>query len=202
MLNANVPCFISVPNPENKRVLIPGKVLQVSGEGISVQFEEPVNAAPGSEVTLFGELRGKFHQQPAKISAITSGGAKPVLQVTTTGEPVSAESRGAFRVSVVSQDLSLTVNNQPAKLADLSADGIAILSGKPLAVGTSVEIDLQIESIFAKGSLRVQTEKKTPGGQLRYGLYAAERKGPMRKSLEALTSLMQRRQLQRLARAA
>lgn len=202
MLTPNAPCFLAVPNPENTRTLIPGKVQQVNGQNCAVVFDEKVGVPAGAEVTLYADLHGKFHQQAAKVTALLASVPNPILQFTTVGEPVSAESRGAFRVGVVSQNITLTVGKKQAILADISPDGMAIITDQPLTVGTSVDIDLKIESVFAKGSLRVQTEKKTPGGQLRYGLFAADRKGQMRKSLEALSALMQRRQLQRMARAA
>jgi hypothetical protein len=66
-----------------------------------------------------------------------------------------------------------------------------------------VDIDLSIESIYARGTLHVVAEKKLEGGKFRYGLRAgAEKKSGIRKSLEALTNLLHRRQIQRLARAA
>jgi hypothetical protein len=208
MLSNNTACFMSVPNPENKRMLVGGKTqpnaANVSGKNVfTIRFTEPVNMKAGADVTILADMRGKFHQQAGSLMRIEESGDQPLLLVQMTGEPVNCEARNCYRVSVAAQNINMTIDKQPnCTLADISSEGLAAITSQPLTVGTSVDVDLSVEGIYARGALRVQTEKKLPNGKIRYGLLAPERKSPIRKSLEALSSLMQRRQLQRMARAA
>lgn len=203
MLAINTPCHIAIPNPENRRVLVPGKVLELPAGRCVAAFEQPVTLPPGTETFLYAEWRGKFHQQAARVAAVRTEGPTPVLELERIGEPVNCESRGCYRVSVVSQELTVELGRiGPCLLADVSAEGVSIITPRRLQIGASVQMDLLEENVRATGSLRVQSEKELPGGKMRYGLHAPESRSMLRRSLEALSVLMQRRQLKRLAGAA
>jgi hypothetical protein len=245
MLSPNGPCFVSVPNAKNQRILHAAKVIELVGrEGAVVRLEEELAFEPGADVTVYAELRGKFHQQPAKVTGLRTpatgtantentkpGNAKPAaktpansknapqpaaddntpaatlngpaVELVLVGQPVNCEARGTYRVGVASQDIRLAAGKQVnCLLTDISAEGLSVITPQPLQVGTSIDVNLSVDGIYAFGPVRVQTEKKLPSGQLRYGLYAPEKKSQLRKSLETLSALLQRRQLRRMSRAA
>lgn len=202
MLSRNLSCFVSVPNPENRRVLVPGKVLELNGQAVAVEFDEALALAPGAEVLLFAEFRQKFHQQGATVVTLREGSAKPTVEFNLVGEPVNCEGRETYRVSAVAYTIPVTVGKSIGQLADVSVDGLAVISPTPLQVGQTVQVKFVFDVFHFEGTLRVQTEKKLPSGKVRYGLFAAERKGPARRSLEAISAQLQRLQLRRLSRAA
>ena len=126
------------------------------------------------------------------------------ITVRASGQPVDCDARGSYRVCVASQNIGMVVGKQPnCTLADVSPEGMAVITNAPLHVGGETEIDLSIEGIYARGVLAVVSERKLDGGKFRYGLRAGgDKKSPMRRSLEAVSNLLHRRQVQRLARAA
>lgn len=222
MLSVSAQCFVLIPNTQNSRVLHPGKVLSVAGNltgAAVVQFEEDPGLAPDAEVVLCAEWKGKFHQQGARVKSIapptvaTAGTAsaaneapasaandKLTIEFQRSGEPVNCESRGIYRVSVATQEVRITVGKQlNCLLTDVSAEGISAIVNQPLKVGSTVEINISVESIFAQGVVRVQSEKQLAGGKLRYGFHAPEKKSQLRRSLESISNLMQRRQLRRMS---
>lgn len=204
MLKNNAPCFIATPPvTDEQRTLVSATVQQTQGESATIQTSDAIEIRPGSELVVFAEFSGKLHQQPAKVTTVDSPAAR-TIGIKLVGEPVNCDFRGSYRVSVASGNIPVVVGKQPnCTVADISPEGVAVITSSPLTVGQTVDIDLSIESIYARGTLHVVAEKKLEGGKFRYGLRAgAEKKSGIRKSLEALTNLLHRRQIQRLARAA
>lgn len=216
MLTLNDPCFVAVAQKPEQRVLIAGSVRllrplppgapSIASPAAVVALDLPVNVKPGGELTVFAEVRGKLHQQRATVVSVTAGGdhhAAQTLEIQPQTVPELCDYRAAHRVSVATLNLSVRVGQQAnCKLLDISADGLGVVAPNPLPVGQQVEIDLSAQGIYARGSLKVQTETKLADGGYRYGLHAPEKKSPIRRSLDALANLFQRRQVQRMARAA
>lgn len=204
MIALQQPCFISLPSQTNQRVLIPGKAIALENNTqCTIEFEESIELATEGDVTLYAEWRAKFHQQAGKVIGPVEGAAKPTFNFSRAGEPVNCESRGCYRVSVVSQGYTGAVGPQKTTLlADVSVEGISVITPKPVKLGTMIEVAFRVEDVVIAGLLRVQGEKTLPDSRLRYGLYAFEKKSPIRKSLESLSAILQRGQLRRLARAA
>ncbi len=202
MLSTNSACFVSIPNPQNKRVLIPGRVSRLEENRAFADFDESIAVQDGSELTLYAEWRGKFYQQPARLVSRSTADGATIVEIERLGEPVNCESRSIYRVSVASQGLFAIVDRQSnCVLTDISSEGVSIIARKPLEVGRAVKVMFTVEGTKIDGELRVQTEKKLANGTLRYGLYAAEKRSALRKGLETLSIQLQRLQLRRLSAA-
>lgn len=202
MLTANQPCFIAIPNPQNRRVLIPGNVTNLDGDAsCQVAFEEPLTVAPGEEVSLFARWQNQFHQQSAKVRAVESRAGKPLITFERVGRPVNSESRSCDRVNTGAHRIPMTVGPQTnCILADVSVDGISAIVAQPLMVGMMVDIELLVNSVLVRGQARVQSEKTLESGRLRYGLYVTDKQ--LGKSVQTLAGLLQWQQLQRRRGAA
>lgn len=216
MLTASEPCFVAVSSLPDQRVLVAGKVQRlhplppnapsIASPAAVLSLDLPVDVKKGGEVTVFAEIRGKLHQQTATVLSVAAGtgaNAGQVIEVQPQTEAELCDCRAVHRVLVADLGITLNVGKQPnCKLLDIGADGIGVVTANPLPAGELVEIDLSAQGIYARGGLRVQTEKKLSDGTYRYGLCTPERKSPIRRSLEALANLFQRRQVQRHSRAA
>ena len=208
MLSVGLSCLILLPNEQNKRLLIPGKVLELQGDDAIVELEEPLGLEVGCETSAFAEWRGKFFQQGITIAPmIVAEGAAPaspnIVRFTRVGEAVSAESRGSYRVSVATCELFAHVGDQTrCHVVDISPEGCAVICSQPLTVGQTVEVGFSFDGMTVGGEMKVQTVKELRNGKLRFGLFAHDKKSTSRKALQNLSIIMQRLQLKRLAGAA
>lgn len=201
MLQVGKACYLLVGGTGTQKILKVGKVAGVQEKVFTVEFEEKVAPEVGSDVTLFAEMKGKFFQTAAKVALRGEDPEKVSFGFEPFGQPVSAEQRSNFRVSTVTAELPIRVGSMAdAILADVSAEGIAVITRGSLMLGQTVDVEFVGEGICFKGAMRVQVAKPL-GGKTRYGLYAPTVKSPIRQALEKLTSTMQRYQLRRMSRA-
>lgn len=203
MLKPNGPCFVTVLTPDNQRTLVGARVQQLDGDAAVLSVDDALDVRPSHEIVVFADIAGKLHEQPAKVEKVDAAPGQ-ILRLRLIGPPTDCDLRASHRVSVASQNIPVVVGAQPnCTLADISPEGLAVITPAPLTIGSTVDIDLSLEGIYARGSLQVSSQTKLDGGKFRHGLRApGDRKTPIRRSLEALTNLMHRRQIQRLARAA
>ena len=203
MLSKSSPVYLSIPNAQNKRVLHEGRVVDLDGPRVVIEFDEALTPSEGTEVMLFAEVRGKFFQQGAKVTQERQDTPRTTIEFHTMGDPVSAEQRGSYRTSVVSWKIPVKVDRiAGCTLADISPEGVGVITPKQLTIGTTVEISFDFDGHAISGKFRVQSVKILPSGTLRFGLHVPERRDPMRVRLQQLASHAQRVQLRRLSGAA
>lgn len=203
MLSKASPVYLSIPNEQNKRVLHEGRVVDLDGPRVVIEFDEALTPSDGMEVMLFAEVRGKFFQQGAKVTQERQDTPRTTIEFHTVGDPVSAEQRGSYRTSVVSWKIPVKVDRiANCSLADVSPEGVGVITPKPLTIGTTVEIAFDFDGHAISGKFRVQSVKILPNGSLRFGLHVPERRDPIRVQLQQLASHAQRVQLRRLSGAA
>ena len=203
MFKLAAPAFLAVPNADNKRVLVEGTAMQVAADSCAIAFEAVAGLAVGTEVTLFAEVRGKFFQQAAAVSGEVFECGRTTLAFALVGEPVSAEQRGSFRTGCVMLGVPVGVDRiAGCTLADVSPEGVAVISPKPLTVGQTVDVTLEAEGFRVVERMRVQGLKVLPSGKLRFGLLLPGKTSPGRRTLEKLSGHLQRLQLKRLSGAA
>jgi hypothetical protein len=206
------------PATSRQRVLVSGKVEQIldGGAVVVARFEEPIGAAAGANVQVYAEMRGKFYQQGATVRAVPATDAEgkpiaaetPVVELQRVGEPVSAESRGSYRVATTISNIFCTLTNDaktkrnPLQVVDVSPEGFAILMPAAPSVGTMLAVRWEFAGIVVEGPARVQTIKQTRGGSFRVGLLLPDRASPARKAIEKASVALQRDQLRRASRAA
>jgi hypothetical protein len=203
MLSINCECFLLIPNEQNERLLLPGKVVQLNDANAIVKFDQPITLKAGDESTIFAQWRDKFLQQGVKIQTAAMNDDPSTIELSRVGEPVSAEGRGSYRVSVAIAMIYGTVDGQKhCHVVDISPEGCAVVCTQPLIIGQTVPVQFEYQNVVVEGLLKVQTLKNLSSGKMRFGLLANEKNSPARKALQKLTVLMQRLQLQRLAGAA
>lgn len=203
MLSRATPVHLSIPNSQNKRVLHEGRVVDLDGRRVVIEFDDAITTTDAMEVMLFAEVRGKFFQQGATVTQVRQDTPLTTIEFHTVGDPVSAEQRGSYRTSVVSWKVPMKVDRLAGcTLADISPEGVGVITSKPLTIGTTVDIAFDFDGHAIAGKFRVQSVKILPSGALRFGLHVPERRDPMRVRLQQLASHAQRVQLRRLSGAA
>lgn len=203
MFKTATPVFLAIPNPDNRRVLVEGGVVAAELGRVQVTFEHIAALPHGADVTLFAEVRGKFSQQSAVVAAETFEAGHTTVTFDLVGEPVSAEQRGSYRTTAVMLNVPVGVDRMAGcLLADVSPEGVGVISPKPLTVGSMVDVVLEIEAFRLAEKMKVQGAKLLPSGKLRFGLYLPGKASPSRRTLEKLAGHLQRMQLKRLSGAA
>lgn len=203
MLAANTPMFVLVPNDLNKLVLRPGNVVESGPETFVAEFPESLKLEAAMDVIAYGDVRGRFFQQGAVVAEIRQNEPTMIVAFTRSGEPVSAENRQTFRVSVLNCDIKAKINRESGcSVVDMSPDGFAAIAKQDYKIGSLVKIAINYEKYAIDSDARVQTLKILPNGAKRYGFLIPGKGGPARKALEAISSSIQRAQLRRLSGAA
>jgi len=202
MLSLGNAVFLLIPSKSKKRILYPGQVIESDPIRFVGKFEDPITPPVDSDVNAFCEVNGKFFQQGAIVTEIRPGPGN-VIAFRRNGEPVSAESRQTYRVSVVSEGFTARIDKLPASSGvDISPEGFATIVDDRLNVGSVVKIKLTCDSQIIESPARVQAVKDLPSGQFRYGFLIPRSNIPTRNTLQRISADMQRLQLKRLRGAA
>ena len=202
MLSVGNAVFLLIPSKSKKRILYPGQVIESDPIRFTGKFEDPITPAVDSDVNAFCEVNGKFFQQGAVVTEILPI-AGNVIAFRRNGEPVSAESRQTYRVSVVSEGFIAKVDKLPASsVVDISPEGFASIVDDRLNLGSVVKIKLDCDGQVIQSPARVQAVKDLPSGQFRYGFLIPRSNIATRNALQKISADMQRLQLKRLRGAA
>ena len=202
--------FVHIPDGSEERVLHPGQVIDASRTTLIVRFNEPIAPEPGAAVFAHCESNRKFMQQAGNVTAILeSDPSTPMIAFALTGEPLSAENRGVYRVSVaISGNVWATLNKSLEKclVYDLSATGFGVESNSVLQHGAVVTTTIHHDRRSYTGEARVQAIRPRPKGVFRYGLHALESRDgkgkELAKGLGQISAAIQREQARRLAGSA
>jgi hypothetical protein len=201
MLAVGNAVYLLIPSPTKKRVLHPGKVVESTATDFVAEFEESIAPPLNGDVNAYCEVRGKFFQQGAIATEIRTNNPC-VIAFQRNGEPVSAESRQTFRVSLVTSEFTADIEKESGcQVVDISPEGFAAMSRKKLGLGSIVKIRLTGEGKTFEATARVQTVQER-GGKFRYGFLVPKSNGPTRKAMQQISAEMQRLQLKRLRAAA
>ena len=204
LLGVGSDLFLMVPEQSVKRRhLHPGRVVDRRDGSFVAEFGEPVPLAVAGAAVAFGEDGGRFHQQGTVVTDLRPDAARPTYCFDRVGDPVSAEQRQAYRVTVALAGLTAEVGRDAAcPVLDVSAEGMGVIAPRPLNLGSMTELHFAHDGDAVTTLARVQTVRERPDGTFRLGLLAPDRKGGARRSLQRLTSAFQRQQLRRMAGAA
>jgi PilZ domain len=202
MLSVGNAMYLLIPSPSKKRVLHPGKVIESDATSFAAEFEESIAPPVGGDVNAFCEVRGKFFQQGAVVSEIRTNNPC-VIVFRRNGEPVSAESRQTYRVSLVTSEFVVDVDKESGcRVLDISPEGFAAFTSRKLSLGSMVKIRLTGEGETFEASARVQTVQERGAGKFRYGFLVPQNNAAARKKMQQISIEMQRMQLKRLRGAA
>lgn len=206
MLSQGKDVFILMPGEKRERVLHQGTVTECSEASFVAEFGEVLNLAVGVELLAHAEVNRKFMQQGATVQAVLSSSPKTIVAFVRTGQPIAADSRQSYRVSLAAHNLPAKINDdQRCQLIDVSATGFGVVSATKWSIGETVTATVGYNGITATGEARVQSAREF-GGKFRYGLHAVEAqrgkaKSELQVALMKISLEVQRDQLRRMARA-
>jgi len=203
MLSVDQEVFICIPDVSTQRILHKTHVV-AAGDVITLQLDEPTSCdlEASQDVLIYFTDKREFMQQPARVEALdTEAEPAPMLNVSTQGEPVSAESRQCYRVSTVLMDLEVEVDSENCPLLDISLTGFSFRTAKQYGTGQKLNVRLIHEGRDYVGEATVQSIDEL-GDDIRYGCYCVEKAaGNLMKGLQQKSLAAQREQLKRMAGA-
>ena len=86
------------PGKSMQRILHPAKVVGLQDDTYTAEVEEQsLGVESGQDVLVYFEKNREFMQQSAQIESVGESEEGQIITLTTTGEPVSAESRKRYR---------------------------------------------------------------------------------------------------------
>jgi PilZ domain len=203
MLEAGNPMFLLIPSPSNERVLHPGTVIESDRSSFVAKFEETIAPAIGADLNAFCEVRGQLFQQGATVIEFRDQGDRPLIAFKRSGEPISAENRQTFRVSISAANITARVDRERScPVVDISPEGFAVIAAKKYTLGSLVQCSFTYEETTVTATARVQAMQVKKDGKLRYGLLVPRSNAAARKSLQQISAAAQRMQLRRRRGAA
>jgi hypothetical protein len=203
MLASGNPMFLMIPNASNSKELHPGTVLVADSKTYEADFDEAITLDVGADVNAYGEVRGKFFQQGARVTAIREEGDRKIFVFDRVGEVVSAEQRQTYRVSSVTTGIVARIGKEErCPVVDVSPEGFGAIVAQRCEVGSLITVLLRFWNEDLTAAVRVQTCQARPDGKFRFGFLAPEKNSPARKALQKISATLQRAQLSRLSGAA
>ena len=195
---------VFVRTPEQAK-LHAGKVAAISAKGFTIAFEvQGFELEDGAEVIAYYEVNRRFMQQPVRVlSSVQTEEGGLSMELETTGDPVSAESRECYRVSCYATGIKAQLGEDPelCEVLDVSATGFAVFSTAQYQIGQTMQATLYHDGDSILGTVVVQSAREY-GKNMRYGIRAIddERKTATLKSALARVNLaVQRAQAARLS---
>lgn len=206
MLTADSRVFLNTQPTGHDRVLHPATVTQVESGTLTVRLDEQhLQFATGQTVEVFYERTRKFVKQIAHIESVTTEDedGEPELSVSfvTTTDAEVVESRQHYRVVTLMENLTTSVADEDARLADVSECGFSAIARGQLDLAAPVDVTLRFEHAGFRGTATVQSIKPLPGGSTRYGFICTEHEKDLRRGLRTISMEVQRRQLRRMKAA-
>ena len=204
MLTIDSDFFIRLSAESNERILHPAKVTSRENDiYMTARVEEAeLPLAEDQDVLIYYENDREFMQQPAHILAVSADEPGLVIQISTTGDPVSAESRQYYRASAVMSGLTVEFGaERDCPLLDVSCTGFAVAAREEYEIGSLVDAVLRFEGKEYLGTVCVQSKRELTKGRTRYGLFCfdCQESGDMPGGLHRMNVSLQRQQLSRLA---
>lgn len=202
MLPTDTEIHIQDPTKAGARVLHRGTVAATTGEVVTAAFGD-VRFALGADqpIALFFEQKRKFVQQSARVAAVLETDPRLVVELVTTGEPVSAEEREFYRISTVSAEVEADVNGEAGcALVDVSSMGFAIIARAIHGPGAVVTSSLRYGGKEHRGTVCVQSVRDIGRGLIRYGLRYLDDEasaGNLKDGLRQVSLAVERAMLQR-----
>ena len=205
-MKTDMDIFLRTPEHET---LYPGKVSATTDKGCNAVFQGGAfSLEDGAEVLVFYEINRCFMQQPVRVISVVEKKRDDEethirLELETTGDPVSAESRECYRVSCYSACVDAQLGEDPemCEVVDVSETGFAIFSDAEYTVGQTLQATLYHNGTPVHGTAVVQSYRAF-GKKNRYGLRAVDDERPkatLKKDLNRINLAVQREQLARLS---
>jgi PilZ domain len=195
--------FLRLPKEDapKKRNLRPGIVVAIDNGTCTVELAEPAaGVQEGVDAFLHFETRRKFVQQAMKVVRTGPDDARSFV-AQLHGEPVSAESRQAFRVSCLSANIRAVIAGEnDCEVVDLSNTGFGFYGKATYELGQRVRVALAYGGKDHTGQGTIQSVRRMTAGVVRYGVHCADGAGDnLARSLPSISMQVQAEQLRRLS---
>jgi hypothetical protein len=200
MLNVGTSVFISIPDETKAPIYHLGKVIETDAEMFMAEFSQ-VQALPvGFNVNAFGEVDGKFYRQSAVVKEVNRVKPCPIMTFQRSGPLMLAEKRASYRVHISRAVIAGRIGDEMrCAVTDVSPEGFGAITSTALEVGSFVNIHIQYEAEILRGQVRIQSINAMSNGKHRCGFLVPERDAKMRRSLERIASMIQRKHLRTIA---
>ena len=204
MLKTESHFLFQIPDKSEKRVLHRAKVISVEGTRYTAEMEEESPVLENEmNFFIYFEVNRKFMRQTAQVKSVTKTESNTQFEFETFGQPFSAESRQALRISSVGADLSATFGSEEnCEVVDISPTGFAVYGKKKHEIGSQVEATLNFQGEAFKGMVNIMTAIERKGG-IRYGVLCIDDTkfgSSLKNGLGRITMAIQRQQLARISR--
>ena len=198
--------FLQLPDETEQRILHPTKVTGLQESGVTAFVEDQaITVEAGTEAFIYFERKREFMQQSIRIEAIMEAEdeeSPSIFAFQGTAEPVSAESRQCYRVSLVLADyISDFGDKKRCKVTDVSATGFSCITTESFKMGAVVPATLYLQGQSFEGKTCVQSIKQLDDGTFRYGLHVVKGRdgGTLPNGVQKISMVAQREQLKRLS---
>ena len=183
--------------------LRPGRIVRsVNGHYTAELEESDFVAEVGDEAKVYYALKRAFVQQTLLIETVTIT-ENAWVDFQLLGEPVSAENRQCYRVSMLVSNLSVKVGPEEyCRLLDISASGFSVTAAADYREGQVVEATLRYEDGEFSGRARIQRVRPWTLGRKRYGLHHLTKReggGELHKGMKHICMAVQGRYVRALA---
>ena len=195
-----------LPGKSKQRILHPAKVVGLQDDTYTAEVEEGSLAVEcGQDVLIYFEKSREFMQQSARIESVEESQERQMITLTTTGQPVSAESRQCYRVSTVMMELTADLGPEPGCwVLDVSSTGFSVIAAESYSIGNVVDVSIEYGDQSHSGKVSIQSIRELSPGRIRYGLHCTEAMalpGSLAQGLQQMSVQIQRAQLRRMAGA-
>jgi hypothetical protein len=204
MLKTESVIFFNLPDVSEERVLHRAKIMTEKENLYTAELEEGgLDLKDEMGLFIYFKTDRQFMRQAARIGSVIESESNTLVEFETIGEPFSAESRQALRISSMGADLKATFGaEENCDVVDVSATGFAVYGTEEHAIDSQVEATLFFEGETFKGTVSVMAVVKRKG-RIRYGVHCSDdpKSGNhLKNGLGRITMAIQRKQLARLSR--
>lgn len=200
MLDVGTPLFVVIQDESSEGIYHPGEVVESDEETFVAEFEHLQDLPLGLKIRAYYEIEGKFYRQKALVMEIGRSSTHPLIKFQCVGMPVSAEKRSSYRVRVARMVVAKRIGDEMrCSITDVSPEGFAAITRKALTVGSSVNVRIEYETEVVEGPARVQCITALLNGRHRCGFLVPERNTKMRRSMERISTMIQRLHLRTMA---
>ncbi len=137
-------------------------------------------------------------QQLARVDTVTVKEGRPVAEITTTGDLISANYREYFRVTTLSAELTTDFGSEKnCEVRDISIRGFAVVVRSIHTIGDIVYTALHFAGKSVCGRARIQSVRELSQQWIRYGVVGVDEN--LLSALPGISMAVQLQQLRRIS---
>ncbi len=175
-------------------------IVNVGADRLTLLFESPITLSPKDLISVSYQDPGTeryLRAQGVILNAVINT-LKPIYEIAITSAFVHSERRKSYRVPAVAAKIGFLVANDPfCDIIDISPHGVSVTTASEFTIGSIVPIAGHFEQSKFVGNARICSIVPHSKGRSRLGLEIPVSETHCRQWLQEISTLLQRRQLQR-----